>query len=82
MKEAARASMTYSYFNPHNIQILRNTNFYKTLQDVTDKDLVSIETLDYVSSLSSSFIIGGKTPYYIHNMHSILLHGSAPPSQC
>ena len=48
-KEAAKASATFSYHNPHNTHIKSNVKYYKSLKDVTDEDLKPEDSLDYVS---------------------------------
>lgn len=48
MREAARTSATYSYYNPHNMHIERNMYFYKSREGVTEEDMVSMETMKYV----------------------------------
>lgn len=50
-KEAARAIALFSYFSPHDITVKKSMSFYKSMiqKQLSEEDLVSTETLAYVS---------------------------------
>ena len=54
-REAARTSATYDYYHPRNIHIKNNMKYYKSLKEVTEEDLVTMETVQYVSHVGACF---------------------------